>query len=419
MVWGGQTLSSIGSMTSGIGVAIWIYVESGSAAMLGVLAAVASAPFLLTSPLMPLVDRYPRRLVMIGADTVAASGALVALALASMGQLEEWHLVVAAFVGGLGSAFQFPAFQASIPALVEPAALGRANGLTQFGPAVGIVVGPALAAPLVAWKGIEAVLLVDVATFVIAVIATAASRFSDVVDDKQAGDDGSWRSAIDWLRSEGRPLLALLMTMAVTNLLLSVFNVAFLANATETGGVARAGIPAAVGGVTMIVSSLVLGKVGVPQNRIAALAAALGIAGFGTMVAGSRPSLAVVVVGVGIVLATAPVATAVVSTVFHENVPAAMHGRVFGLRAAIGHSLEPVGSLIAGLLIARLAEPAMRADGWGAESLGRFIGVGEHRGSAATLVIIGLLLLALAVSVFAALGRQTHLDSPAVASSDG
>ena len=48
--------------------------------------------------------------------------------------------------------------------LVDPAALARANGLAQLGPAAGIVIGPALASPLVARWGIEDVLGLDLAT---------------------------------------------------------------------------------------------------------------------------------------------------------------------------------------------------------------------------------------------------------------
>lgn len=35
------------------------------------------------------------------------------------------------------------------------------------------------------------------------------------------------------------------------------------------------------------------------------------------------------------------------STTFQEHVPGSMHGRVFGLRSAVGRSATPVGNLLA------------------------------------------------------------------------
>jgi DHA3 family macrolide efflux protein-like MFS transporter len=81
-----------------------------------------------------------------------------------------------------------------------------------------------------------------------------------------------------------------------------------------------------------------------------------------------------------------------VSTIYHERVPSSMQGRVFGLRSAIGRGLEPVGSLIAGVVIASVAAPAMADDGPGAATVGRLIGVGEDRGAAAVVLAVGVAL---------------------------
>ena len=78
-----QTISGIGSVVSGVGVGVYVYIETGSAAWLGVLSAQASLPYVLTAPLLPLTDRYRRRLVMIAADTFAVLGPTIALLLAT------------------------------------------------------------------------------------------------------------------------------------------------------------------------------------------------------------------------------------------------------------------------------------------------------------------------------------------------
>ena len=402
MVWFGQTVSLVGSAVSGVGVAVWVYLETGSAAWLGVLAAMAALPALLTGPLLPIVDRMPRRRMMLVADTVASVGTILALVVAAFGHLAVWHLVVVAFVGGVGSAFQFPAFQAAVPLLVERSALGRANGLNQLGPATGVVIGPVIATPLVAWWGITAVLVVDVATFLIAIACTTTVRFADADLSAPAdgpADDGSWRSVIAWLRDDGRPLVVLLAVMAVTNLVLAFFNVAIISLATILGGAARAGLAIGAGGLAMLVGTIVLGSVGVARRRIRTLAAALVLAGIGCVIASLRPAFAVLVAGVVVALGMVPAVNAAVATVYHEWVPPGMQGRVFGLRAAIGRSLEPLGAVTAGFLIAVVAEPAMEDDGFGASTIGRVIGTGGDRGAAAVLAVIGVALVAIGVWV--------------------
>lgn len=389
-VWAGQSLSAIGSVVSGVGVAVFVFVETGNAAWLGALAALATVPYVLTAPLMTLTDRYSRRSVMIAGDAFAVLGPAVALALAIAGHLEVWHLAIAGFLGGIGTSFQWPASQAAMPALVAPEALDRANGLNQLGPAVGIVIGPVLATLLVATWGIEAVLIVDIVTFVIAVSATLAVRFDDATDDSDVADDGSWHALWSWLRTDGRPLIVLLAVMAAVNFLLAFFNVSLLVLATDIGGTARAGLAMGAGGAAMVVGSLVSARRGVGPDRVATFARALVLAGAGFVFAALFSSLATVIVGVVVALGSFPLVNAAVSTLYHERVPASMHGRMFGLRTTIGRALEPLGAVIAGLVVARVAEPALAADGPWAGSVGRVIGTGEGRGAALVMATIGV-----------------------------
>lgn len=397
-VWFGQTVSAIGSMLSGVGIGVWVFLETGSAAWLGLLIALANAPSVLLMPVVRLVDRYPRRRVMIVGDSIAALAALAPLTLALAGKLDVWHLAIAGFVGGAGGAIQYPAFQAAIPSLVAPDAIARANGLHQFGPALGVTVGPLLAAPLVGWWGVESVLIVDLATFVVAVVTTLVIPFGDrptASDDLP--DDGSWRTAWSWLRGPGRALLALIGTMAAVNLVLAGFNIATFALAVELGGTTGAGLPIAVGGVAMIAGSLLIGARGIPRRRIRAFAWGLGVFGIGCGIGAMRPDLWLLTIGVSVALAAVPAVNASVSTIFHERVPDSMQGRVFGIRIAAGQSLGPIGSILAGAMIAGVASPAMEPDAWAGRTIGRVIGDGSERGPALLMIAIAAALGVLAV----------------------
>ena len=330
-VWFGQAVSTVGSALSGVGVAVFVYLETGSETWLGVLAALGALPFVLVGPFLGVVDRFTKHSVMIGADIFAAVGPAFALVMALTDRLEVWHLAVAALLGGLGTAVQAPASMAAVPSLVEPEAIGRANGLAQLGPAIAIVTGPLLATPLVAWWGIEAVLWVDFGTFLFGMLLTVVTPFGDVAESGDVDDDGTWRAAWGWLLDSGRSLLLLLLAMSVVNFSLAFFNLGLLVTATSVGGAARAGIALAVGGAAMIGGSLLLAQGGVPSHRIRTISRALLLIAVGTAIAASRPVFALVVVGVGLALGAVPAANAAMSTIFHERTPASMYGRVLRL----------------------------------------------------------------------------------------
>jgi MFS family permease len=401
-IWFGQMVSTIGSTLSAVGVAVYVYLETGSEVWLGALAALAALPIVIVGPFLGLVDRFPRRSVMITADMLAAIGPSTALLLAVTGRLEVWHLVVAGFLGGLGTAVQTPASMAALPSLVEPEAIGRANGLAQLGPALGLVAGPVLATPLVAWWGIKAVLLADLATFLVGMLLTLLTPFADAIDDPEIADDRSWRAAWVWLRESGRPLLVLLVAMSAINFSLAFFNLALLVVATNVGGAARAGVALGAGGAAMIAGSLIVAHRGVSHQRIRTIVRTLVLVSAGTAVAASRPVFGLVVVGVALALVGVPAVSAAVATVFHERVPASMHGRVFGLRATISQTLGPIGAVIAGFVITNLAAPALEPNGVLSGTIGQLIGTGPDRGAALVMLCVAGALLALATGLWMA-----------------
>jgi DHA3 family macrolide efflux protein-like MFS transporter len=413
-VWAGQTVSTIGSGLTAVGIAVYVFVLTDSLAWLGLLTAVEALPVLLMSPLLGLTDRRDRRTVMIRADVFAAVGPAIALVIALLGTIQPWQLAVAGFLGGIGTAFQVPAYQAAVPNLVDEPALGRANGLVQLGPAAAMVLAPAAATAIIARWGITALLVADLVTFGVGLGATVMTKFS-AATPPPADDDGSNRAAFNWLRRDGRGLLLLLVAMACINFVMAFFNLAFFALAVDLGGVAKAGLAPAAGGATMIVASLVVGHLGIPARRMRAVATAIAVMAVACVVAAARPSFALLMIGAAIALATVPVVSAIISTVFHERVPQSMHGRVFGLRNVLGQALYPVGSIAAGLIGANIATPAMTSDGAFAASIGRVIGVGADRGAALMLlgVAVGLVILIMPLIVHPEI-RSLDLDDAAV-----
>ncbi|MDE2967127.1 MAG: MFS transporter [Chloroflexota bacterium] len=105
---------------------------TGSALLLGAVLAARMAPNLLLGLFAgAIVDRYPRRVVLVlsQAGNVAATGALFLLLLFDLA--EAWHVIALAAAAGINIAFFQPARQAILPSMVPPSALRPAVALSQ------------------------------------------------------------------------------------------------------------------------------------------------------------------------------------------------------------------------------------------------------------------------------------------------
>lgn len=100
-----------------------------------------------------IADRRSPRAVVIGAQTLMMVSAFVLAALTFTGVVRPWHIMITAFLTGIGNAFDAPARQAMVPRLVDKDVITNAVALnsTLFNTAA--IVGPALGGILYAIAG--------------------------------------------------------------------------------------------------------------------------------------------------------------------------------------------------------------------------------------------------------------------------
>jgi MFS family permease len=267
-LWIAQIISNLGDW------AYLIAVELGFAATLAPHQLVrATALFLgvegLTSALIgltvagPIVDRFPRRTVMIVAD-VARCLAVTTLVLASD---PTWlHVVaVAATLGAFRSMFH-PAMMATVPDLVDGDSLVLANGFLTSTFHLAIMFGPAAGAGLVVAVGRQGAFALNAASFAVSALLLLGLR----LPARAQVDHEPFRPIAD-LREGARYLLhtpiarGIAIVMASVLLLLAgqgAFQIALVRDVLAPGGsdTARAAIlggMTACFGIGMVVGSLV------------------------------------------------------------------------------------------------------------------------------------------------------------------
>lgn len=399
LVWIGQLISVLATQMSAFALSVWVYERTGSATALGLTQTFALAPLLVLSPIAgALVDRYDRKLMMAVSDLAGGLGTLGIVVLQAAGQLEVWHLFSAAFLQGLGNAFQFPAYSAAISVMVPREQLGRANGMMSL-----VEAGPAVLAPLAAGAllpviGLTGLLLADMATFGMAVASLLLVRIPRpaVSAAGEAARSSLPAEAVFGFRYIfSRPsLLGLQLTFLAGNLMFGMaamlaqpFVLARTGNDELTLGLVMSA--GAVGGVVGAIAMSVWGGF---KRRIHGIFGGWLVIAIGMTIFGLSACLPGWLAGALLVFSVGPVMNASSQAIWQSKVEHDVQGRVFSARRLISWLTTPITPPIAGLLADRWLEPVMRNAGTPlADLFGPLVGLGPGSGMAMLFLILAAL----------------------------
>ena len=181
LIWLGLFASNVGTWMQNFTLPAYVEQRTGSASLVGLLVFTQLGPLLLLSiPAGVLADRYPRRpyLVVMQAMQLVFSVVLAALV---AGDAALWTLFATSLVIGIANALNAPAFQASIPLLVQRPDLPGAVSLNSVMINASRVLGPALAAVLaLAGVSTSQLFLVNAGTYLFLIAALFAVHVPDV-----------------------------------------------------------------------------------------------------------------------------------------------------------------------------------------------------------------------------------------------
>ncbi|MCK0438733.1 MFS transporter [Gordonia alkaliphila] len=305
-----------------------------------------------------VADRFSKRRIIITVQgcTVAVMTAVVILSLTET--IELWHIGVASFAMGAGSAFFYPAYSAYLPQVLPPEQLLAANGLEgALRPSMGQGLGPALGGVVVGmfFPAIGAVIVA--ASYAIAFIltlflsrrdelttATSPEKHTSVWGDLQAGVNYVVHTRwLLWTLIFGSSL-ALIIQGPIEVLLPFITRDRF-EDAESTFGflLAAFGIGGAIG--SLVVSSLKL-----PRRYLTFMIACWGGGTLPLAVIGVADNLILMLAALFIVGAATGAGVVIWGTLLQRLVPLNMIGRVASLDFFVSIAFMPVSIAIAGPL---------------------------------------------------------------------
>lgn len=221
----GQIISLFGNATVRFALPLYLLNLTGSSALYGTVTACAFLPAILLSPVGGIVaDRVNKKNIMVILDFFTAAVILGFTLLLDGGHLVFQLTLTMMLLYGIAGAYQ-PSVQASIPALVRQEHFMAANSVINTVSSFASLIGPVLGGVLYSAYGLEPVLWVCIACFVLSALMEIFIR---IPFQKQALEGGilltirrDFARSVRFIRKEKPVIGKALLAVCAINLFLS------------------------------------------------------------------------------------------------------------------------------------------------------------------------------------------------------
>lgn len=349
----GQLVSLIGTWMQQTAMSWLVYQITGSKLLLGVVAAVGSAPMMFFSLWGgSLADRYPKRTILVWTQTAQMIPAFLLAAMAWAGVATPWLIIAIAAVNGIAMGFDLPARQAFTVEMASREDLLNAVSLNSSIFNGARVVGPSIAGLIIGSFGTAMCFLLNGLSFVAVIAGLLMMRLpAHIPLGAEAAAQASALSGLSYVREHPRvrTILGLLGTVGVFGWSYAVLMPAFARDVFGLGADGY-GVLMSASGIGALIGALTVATAGhaFPQRTVALGGVWIFSAALFAFACTRNFYLALVFLtlgGFGMLLFFSTS-----NTVLQTIVPDEMRGRVMGVWGLIFGAMIPLGSLEAGSL---------------------------------------------------------------------
>lgn len=408
IIWIGQTISIIGSQMSAFALTIWAWEMTNQVTTLAWFGFFTKIPaILITLFAGVIVDRYNRKFLMVVGDGVTGLSTIAILLLYFTNNLQIWHLYVIFAISGIFEQLQELAYATTVSLMVPKQHYSRASSIGFLASYGSNIIAPALAGTIYYIIGLNGILTIDIATFVIA-IATVLSIPIPQPNITESASNNRFNILQD-MSFGFRYITAhpsLLAMLLLTSLFWfahdfgdSLYSPMILA---RTGNDAKVlGIVSAAAGIGGVFGALLVTVWGGPKRRMHGFLLGIIGAGLSKIVFGLSQTLLIWFPAQFCSSVNFPIMGSCGEAIWLANVKPDVQGRVFAVRSLLRLVMSTIGYLIAGLLADRIFEPGMKPGGSLALVFGGIFGTGSGAGIALLYVISSICLLLVGFSGYA------------------
>lgn len=392
ILWLTQALSSLGSSMTGFALVIWLYNDSGSALTTALLTVCSYAPYVIVSIFAGAIsDKWNKKAVMLVCDSFAALTTVCILVLFKTNSLEVWHLYILNALNGLMNSVQSPASDVATTLLTPEKHYQKTSAMRYFSTSLVSILTPVLAAAIVSFAGLDAVIAFDLATFAVAFTVLLFFIKIPEVPQNESSKETLLQSAKGGISYLGRNkgILCMILFLSAINFIASIYNAALPALILSKSDEAALGAVSSSVGIATLVGSVIATVFPKPKSRSKTICACLlvSMSTENFLLAFGNNTIAWCI---GAVLGWLfiPLMSANYDVIFRSTVPKEMLGRVYSVRNTLQFFSIPVGYFLGGFLVDKVFEPFMA----GTENTLLLNIFGTEKGSGAALLffVIGI-----------------------------
>jgi len=363
----------------------------------------ALLPLILLTPVAGvLADRYDRRLLMALGDSISGLGLLLLLVLMMAGHIQVWQICLCVGFSSAFSSLLDPAYKATLTDLLTEEEYARASGMVGIASASKFLISPILGGLILAWHSMELILVIDILTLVVTVVAILMVRRSLKTRPTE-------KKELDFLRDlkEGwqviaasRGVMLLIVLVSVLVFYMGILQVLARPMLLSFASEQTTGILQTVVACGMLVSSMLIGGGLIRKNLVNVMVASFVAAGITMAGFGATTSIPVITVAGFLFFASLPFANTSIEVLIRTSIANDKQGRAWGLISLISQLGYIVAYVFAGVLADYVFNPALKEGGVLADTVGRVIGTGETRGIGLLIMLsgLGLVITALLIS---------------------
>lgn len=348
-MWSGALLSNIGTWMEAVGLSYYVAHTTGKASLSALVGAAAFLPNGVLGPIgSAMADRWSRRKMLVTGNALSAVVAAILAVWVGGGTATPLGIAGLSFVAGCIGAFTFPAFQSTLPDLVDRENLVAGVGLSNAQWNLGRIIGPSLAAIAISVGGIGAALWCNAASFFAVIVAVAMVKVP-----RRNGDHRQvFKALADGLRfAIAHPMMRRMLVVMVLTIGIASPFIAFVSQmATNVfhGDARSTSVLVTAQGIGAVAAAFTLGSVTKKFGVTNVMFGGVGILCPALLAYGLAPRLWVAAPMLTLIGLCYGYAFTSFASVAQQAAPDEMRGRVLAVNFMVLGIMFPVGTLIQG-----------------------------------------------------------------------
>ncbi|SLJ90396.1 MULTISPECIES: MFS transporter [unclassified Paenibacillus] len=399
MVWFGQLISTMGIGMTAFSLGVYAFEKTHMATAVALITLFTFLPNILLRPIGGvLADRFDRRMMMVIGDLGSAGGLVFIWIMILIGNIELWYLYVGVTFCSVFSAIQSPAYKASATDLLDKDQYSKGSGLMQLAESSKFLFSPIIAGILLSITTIEVILVINMLTYMVAILAVLVIRKSN----KAARSDDErkpWLVELNdgWIEvTTNKGVLLLVIIISIITFYLGFLETLIGPMILSFSDSRMLGTFLSMSAIGMLISSLCIGMFTKSKKYSKILVLGLVMSGISFSLLGFSTNIFIIIFAGFLFLASLPFVNMSADVLVRNNISNEKQGRVWGIIGILSQLGFIVSYSLAVFLADRVFNPLLVEGGALASTVGSYIGVGPGRGIALLFIIAGVFVIAIA-----------------------